>query len=138
MPQRTRTRATAVIIKDHQVLLIHRKNENEYYVFPGGGVEKGETPEVALLRELKEETSLEVKIVKLLEHKLYEDGTENYSYLCEHVSGEPRLADNSPEREEMKKGFQYYNPIWVDIDKLEGMTNVYPDTAKQEIIKAFK
>ncbi len=135
---RTKTRATAVVIKGDQVLLIHRKNENEYYVFPGGGVEKGEDPEQAVLRELKEETTIEVKIIKLLEHRLYDDGTENYSYLCDYISGEPKLADDSPEKLEMKNGTQYYNPMWVRIDELASMTNVWPDSAKQELIKVYE
>lgn len=134
---RTKTRATAVVIKGDQVLLIHRKNENEYHVFPGGGVEKGENPEQAVLRELKEETTIEVKIIKLLEHRLYDDGTENYSYLCEYVSGEPKLADDSPEKLEMKNGTQYYNPIWVKISELASMVNVWPDSARQELIKVY-
>lgn len=137
MNKRTKTRATAVVIKGNQTLLIHRRNENEYYVFPGGGVEEGETSECAVLRELKEETSIEVKLVKLLEHMLYDDGRENFSYLCEFISGNPRLADDSPERLEMKKGVQYYDPIWMDIDKLSNMENVYPDTAKRALIQYY-
>ena len=135
MDKKPRTRATAVVIKGDQTLLIHRRNEDEYYVFPGGGVEEGETPEQAVLRELKEETSIEVKLIRLLEHELYDDGGENYSYLCEYISGEPRLAEDSPEKLKMEKGLQYYDPVWMDINKLGGMINIYPDTAKQELIK---
>ncbi|MEI8328023.1 MAG: NUDIX domain-containing protein [Candidatus Taylorbacteria bacterium] len=76
---RTKTRATAIVIRDGHALLIHRKNEKEYFVFPGGGVEKGETPERAVIREVMEETSIEVRLVKLLESKLYDDGSENIS-----------------------------------------------------------
>ncbi len=34
-----RIRAVGILIKKNKVLLIHRKNEKEYWVFPGGGVE---------------------------------------------------------------------------------------------------
>ncbi len=130
---KNRIRATAVVIKDGKVLLIHRKNEKEFYVFPGGGVEEGETVEQAILRELMEETSIIVKINKILEHKIYDDGTENYAYLCDYISGEPYLADNSPEKIEMKDGIEYYNPVWVDIKDLENLT-VWPEEAKRQLI----
>ena len=62
-----RIRAVAVIVNNRKILLMHRiNNGKEYHVFPGGGVENGETVEQAVLREVQEETSLEVKIEKLL------------------------------------------------------------------------
>lgn len=41
-----RNRASVVIIENGKVLLIQRvRNGSTYYVFPGGGIENGETPE---------------------------------------------------------------------------------------------
>ena len=54
-------RAGVIIVNNNQILLIHRhKNGLEYFVLPGGGVEQGETPEQAAIREAKEETGLDV------------------------------------------------------------------------------
>lgn len=54
-------RAAGIIIKNNQILLMHRrKNDQEYWVIPGGHVEGGETPEQTVQREIKEELSLEV------------------------------------------------------------------------------
>src|SRR5437899_1133034 len=62
-----RKRASAVIFKDGKVLLIKRvKPGVEYYIFPGGGVDEGESIEEALKREVNEELSLEVKKFKSL------------------------------------------------------------------------
>ena len=56
-------RAVAIVIRDKQVLLMWRKlHGHEYYVLPGGGVEGEETVEEAVLREIQEETSLNIKI----------------------------------------------------------------------------
>jgi 8-oxo-dGTP diphosphatase len=53
-------RVRAIIIKDDKLLTIKRtKSNDEYWVLPGGGIEPGETPEQALVREVKEETGLE-------------------------------------------------------------------------------
>lgn len=37
------------------------KDSEEYYVFPGGGVEEGESSDEALEREIKEELSFDIK-----------------------------------------------------------------------------
>jgi 8-oxo-dGTP diphosphatase len=48
------------------IVLIKRKNPPLGYALPGGFVDRGETVEEALVREMKEEINLDVKIEKLL------------------------------------------------------------------------
>ena len=49
-------RVRRILIKDGMIALIKRTRDGEtFYVFPGGGVEEGETEEQALKREIKEE-----------------------------------------------------------------------------------
>jgi 8-oxo-dGTP diphosphatase len=57
-----------VIIKDYLIVLIKRSKSpfKGYYALPGGFVEYGETVESALIREIAEETGLEVKIKSLI------------------------------------------------------------------------
>lgn len=58
-------RASAIIIKKGKVLLMHRRKfGKEYWVFPGGGVEEGETSGDAAIREVKEETDMDVTSCK--------------------------------------------------------------------------
>ena len=60
-------RARAIIIQDGFIILVKRVRQSDiYYVFPGGGVEPNETPEQAVLREVKEETGLEINPEKFL------------------------------------------------------------------------
>ncbi|HIP62693.1 MAG TPA: NUDIX hydrolase [Archaeoglobus profundus] len=58
----------AIIPYQGKIVLIRRRNEpfKGYYALPGGIVEYGETVEEAVLREVKEETGLDVKIHKLV------------------------------------------------------------------------
>jgi 8-oxo-dGTP diphosphatase len=47
-----RNRASVVIVEGAHVLLIKRNNKGRtYYVFPGGGIEVGESPQEAAVRE---------------------------------------------------------------------------------------
>jgi mutator protein MutT len=130
-------RAVAILIKGDEVLLIYRKNEKEYFVFPGGGVEEGETIEEAVIREMLEETTMEVKINKLLYHHIYDNDTEQYFYLCDYVSGEPKLDENSEEKEKMLEGKDFYDPKWIKIKELKNML-VYPLEIRDLLIEDYK
>lgn len=60
--------AGGVIIKDGRLLLIKMRNLSgeEVWTFPKGHLETGETPEMAALREVREETGLECRIIRPL------------------------------------------------------------------------
>ncbi|KRQ86106.1 CTP pyrophosphohydrolase [Caloramator mitchellensis] len=56
----------AIIIEDDKVLIAKRKDGNikGKWEFPGGKVEKGESYEDCLIREIKEELNIEIEIIK--------------------------------------------------------------------------
>jgi mutator protein MutT len=62
-----RDRACAAIIKGNTILMVYVEDgEQKYWTLPGGRVERGETPEQAVIREVKEEVCLDVRVEKLL------------------------------------------------------------------------
>lgn len=123
-----RNRSAGIVIKDNMVLLMHRNNNgNEYWVFPGGGQEPGETNEQTAVREIAEETTVAVQPKKLLYRIFWDNGDCNYFYLCEYLSGEPMLPQDAPEYQEaMQPGStQSYTPQWVPIEKIASLV-LYP------------
>jgi ADP-ribose pyrophosphatase YjhB (NUDIX family) len=63
-----RVTAAVLVEKNNQFLLARRNKENAFgkWIIPGGGVEFGETTKEAGIREIKEETSLDVEIKKFI------------------------------------------------------------------------
>lgn len=87
------------------IVLIERKNPPHGLALPGGFVDVGEKVEDALVREMKEEVSLEVRIIRLL--GVYSDPardprfhTVSAVYVCE-AKAMPVAADDA------KKAFVY-------------------------------
>lgn len=127
-----RQRATGIIIKDNKVLLIRRiKGGKEYYVFPGGGVEAGESAEDALTREIKEETNLEVREHKFL-FKISDEISDGVYFLVEEFSGTPSLG--GPEKEHMNAQNQYYLE-WQDAEYMPAMQNLLPRVAVEKLME---
>lgn len=112
-------------MQDDQVLLMHRiKNGKEYYVFPGGGVESGESVEEAAMRELLEETSMNAEVDRLLYVHEYDDGDEQHFFLGKNPIGTPHLPAES---EEMRRSSEtnFFEPMWVGLDIVETL-RLYP------------
>jgi 8-oxo-dGTP diphosphatase len=70
-PQRPYLAVSAAIVRDGKVLVVRRAHKPalNLYTLPGGVVETGETLTEAVVREVREETSLEVVPVALAGHR---------------------------------------------------------------------
>ena len=90
-----------VVISDGRALLIRRGAEplKGRWSIPGGRLELGETLAEGVVRELLEETGLEVRVLELIEvfERIFRDadGRLQYhyviaDYLCERLAGEPQ------------------------------------------------
>jgi len=129
-----RQRVAVIIIHQQKILLLYRyKNGRTYYVIPGGGVEPGETIDQTALREIKEETNLDIS----LHHKLWaydNKGHLEHYFLAAEFSGTlqlggPELAHQSPQN--------IFRPEWIPLAQLANVP-LLPEAIKNRIIAELK
>lgn len=91
MPSRPIVRVTGVLLHEGRLLIVRQRvSETRGWSLPGGKLEPGETLEEGLRREMREETGLDVRLVK----QLYlcdkpEDGVVHITFLlaCDSLDG---------------------------------------------------
>lgn len=60
------TFAGGCVFNEKGEVLLQRRADSNKWGFPGGAIEIGETPQMAAVRELKEETGLDVEVGRLI------------------------------------------------------------------------
>jgi mutator protein MutT len=110
----------AVIEREGKVLIARRRQETGYvgfWEFPGGRLEKGETPEKAVEREIAEELGVHIRVARLLGAVTYQSpnlSIELLAYRASIISGELKLTDHDEIR-------------WVIPSQLEELEFTEPD-----------
>lgn len=94
-------RVTGILIEDEKLLLVNQKvNDSRNWSLPGGKLEQGETLEGGLIREMKEETGLDIEVVKLLyicDVSASKNTLLHISFLLKRVDGEIKMPTNDLE-----------------------------------------
>ena len=116
-----RPRACASIIQDGKILMVrHHHHGSSYWTLPGDEVMEGESLEQTVMREVLEETNLNVRVVKFLFEEPYEYGI-SYCFLA-LMEGEAEVKlGNDPEEKDV--AFDLAMLQGVDWHSLESMKN---------------
>ena len=93
----------ALINNENEILLSKRpekKHLSGFWEFPGGKVEEGETPEKALIREVKEELNIDINNKCIAPLSFSEFDYNNFQlllllYICRRWDGEPMSMENN-------------------------------------------
>ena len=93
--------------------------------FPGGKIEKNETPEQALKREFKEELNVDIEVHELITSIVDEYETQILhidTYVCSLLSGEPTLNE-------------HINKAWSSKESIDSLVFSPADKPTLDIIK---
>lgn len=129
-----REAARAVVVDENNLVALMRVTSENYYKLPGGGIEAGEDPVLALARECDEELGCKVEILSeigsMIEYR--RPNTEkqtNYCYFAK-VIGEKGLPNFSPK--ELSQGFE---AMWLPYSEaLAKISESKPITKEGEYI----
>lgn len=132
-----RNRAAALVLHNNSLLVLFRKNTREYYTFPGGGVDEGESNEQAVIREIKEETSLDVAVERQVYELHYDTGDIHYYFLCRYISGDPRVQPGTNEYLANERGENMYTPQWMPIEEVPNIL-LYPLEVRDRLVEDIK
>ena len=129
--QKSLVEVCAAVIQHQNKILITLRPEGKrlggYWEFPGGKIETGESPQVALERELREELDIEIEVGALIEtvHHSYEWGNvQILAYSCGWKSGKIRHLEVADHRWVAPENLLNYDILVADqpiIRKLQKM-----------------
>ena len=94
----------AVIRKDDRILVTQRGAAMKMpfkWEFPGGKLEKEESEEACIIREIREELNISIRITSRMETVIHDYGKfriELIPFLAEHLSGEVVLREHAEYR----------------------------------------
>ena len=114
---RERSRSVAVVVRNGKILMERVFFfGREFYTVPGGGIEAGETPEQAVLRELREECGLDGVILRPLAVQYKSGGGVEYSFEVGIPEGREPVTGYDPERPADDPPLK--EVLWMNLDEI--------------------
>ncbi|HTE22203.1 MAG TPA: NUDIX domain-containing protein [Candidatus Limnocylindria bacterium] len=132
--------ARAIIIEGDKILVMHRhKHGSEYFTLVGGRTNGEETPEQALVREVREETGMDIASARLVfveEHAA--PSNEQYIFLCTVAPHQDIAVQDTSEEAFMNRlDANIHKPLWVEANAFARLYFRTPQL-QEAIVKGLK
>ena len=120
--------------EENRILMVkHDHLERTVWMIPGGGIEEGESSQQAAVREVLEETGLEVEITGLIWHveEVSERGQRFVNFFRAHVTGGQLKLGHDPELSD--SGQVLADIGFMRREDVAALENVYPEFLRHEL-----
>lgn len=129
-----RVSSRAIIIDEDKLLTLFRRKiindeVKEYYSLPGGGQENGETLEENIIREVKEELSIDISILGYV-GQIEDDKSITHFFHCQKVKGKPALGGPEKIRDCNEN---HYEVSYLKLDNLHKENIYYIDMINKAV-----
>ncbi len=131
----------AGLIFNNNRLLVHRMKKDDFYALPGGRAEMMENTELTIVREMKEELNVDVKVDRLLwiGEQFFEHEDQKFHELCFYYSlecNDKNLNTQNSVFETIEDGREFEFK-WVPVNQLKDEV-FYPLFIKDRILELPK
>ena len=124
----------AIILNaENKILLVKQHHEGkDIWMVPGGGIEDNESSKEAAVREVKEETGLDVEVEKLVWHveEVSKRGQRFVDFFLAKVVGGVLELGEDPEFDE--NGQVLREVKFMSREEIKGIKYLYPDYLRDE------
>ena len=123
-----------VLDEDNRILMVKQEHpERTVWMVPGGGIEDGENSAQAAVREVLEETGLEVEILGLIWHveEVSDRGQRFVNFFKARVAGGELKLGADPEFSEDEQVLAQVR--FMSRDEVSGLENLYPEFLREEL-----
>lgn len=119
-------RARIVLVDQGRIALIERnKHGKRYYVYPGGGADKGESLADAAKREAREELGVDIEVGDQIAEDRFE-GHRNVFFTAKLIGGDFGAGDGEEMSATADSQSGSYRPEWVPLDRLDEI-DIFPE-----------
>ncbi|MCA1554866.1 MAG: NUDIX domain-containing protein [Chloroflexi bacterium] len=130
-------RAAVVLTVDGNIALIRReRDEQTYFVFPGGKLDEGESPSEAAVREAKEELGLDVQVEQLVA-QLWFAAKWQYYFTARIIGGKFGTGSGDEVRGLYPPERGTYTPAWMPVAELLA-NDVRPRSVAELVVAAAR